>query len=87
MVICCLPRSCGFTSVCFDCSIRLHFYFCTKTNVKHIFQILLHFFSGPAQRNLPKLWILLLLALAGPAGDLKNAMLRSRLGCCAADCA
>ena len=31
--------------------------------------------------------LLLLLALAGPAGYLKNALLRRRLGCCAADCA
>ena len=31
--------------------------------------------------------LLLLLALAGPAGDLMNALLRRRLGCCAADCA
>ena len=29
---------------------------------------------------------LLPLALAGPAGDLKNALLRCRLGCCVADC-
>ena len=31
--------------------------------------------------------LLLRLALAGPAGYLKNALLRRRLGCCAADCA
>ena len=31
--------------------------------------------------------LLLLLALAGPAGDLKNALLRRRLGCYVADCA
>ena len=31
--------------------------------------------------------LLLSLALAGPAGDLKNALLRRRLGCYVADCA
>ena len=31
--------------------------------------------------------LLLLLALAGPAGDLKNALLRRRLGSYVADCA
>ena len=31
--------------------------------------------------------LLLLLALAGPAGYLKNALLRRLLGCYAADCA
>ena len=31
--------------------------------------------------------LLLLLALAGPAGYLKNAPLRRRLGCYVADCA
>ena len=31
--------------------------------------------------------LLLLLAIAGPAGDLKDALLRRRLGCYVADCA
>ena len=50
----------------------------------------LHFLSCPLATTQVEAWLevlLLLLALAGPAGYFKNAVLRRRLGCYVADCA
>ena len=48
------------------------------------------FLSSPLAAARLEAWLeglLLRLALAGPAGDLKNALPRRRLGCSVADCA